>query len=44
MNNIVPSLFISAEIINEEDKNVMRITVPKSRTVVATLPGKMLSY
>lgn len=42
MNNIVPSLFISAEIINEEDKNVMRITVPKSRTIVATLPGKML--
>lgn len=42
MNSIVPSLFIRAEILNEENKNVMKIIIPKSRSVVATLSGKML--
>lgn len=37
MNNIVPPLFVRAEIINEEEKNVMKISVPKSRAIVATL-------
>lgn len=42
MNSIVPSLFIHAEIIWEEGKPVMKITVPKSRSVVATMQGKIL--
>lgn len=42
MNNIVPSIYISAEIINEESINIMKISIPKSRTVVATLSGKIL--
>ena len=42
MNNIVPTIFIEAEILYEEDKNIMKITIPKSKTVVATLQGKML--
>lgn len=42
MNNIVPPLFVKAEIISEEEKNVMKISVPKSRAIVATLQGKML--
>lgn len=42
MNNIVPTIFIEAEILHEEDKNIMKITIPKSKTVVATLQGKML--
>lgn len=41
MNSIVPSLFISAEILNEENKKVMKIVIPKSRSVVATLSGKI---
>lgn len=42
MNNIVPSLFISAEILNEEGHNIMKISIPKSRAIVATLSGKIL--
>lgn len=42
MNNIVPPLFVGAEIINEEEKNAMKISIPKSRAIVATLQGKML--
>lgn len=42
MNSIVPTLFISAEILNEDNKKVMKITIPKSRSVVATLSGKMI--
>ena len=42
MNNIVPTIFIEAEILHEEDKNIMKIKIPKSKTVVATLQGKML--
>lgn len=41
MNSIVPPLFIKAEIINEENKNIMEISIPKSTSVVATLQGKM---
>lgn len=42
MNNIVPTLFVRAEMINEEKINVMKISIPKSRTVVATVQGKIL--
>lgn len=42
MNHIVPTLFISAEILNEENKKVMKISIPKSKSVVSTLSGKMV--
>ncbi|MCD7893490.1 MAG: putative DNA binding domain-containing protein [Erysipelotrichaceae bacterium] len=42
MNRIIPSLFVSAEIIEEESFKVMRISIPKSRSIVATSSGKVL--
>lgn len=42
MNSIVPTLFISAEILNKDNKKVMKITIPKSRSGVATQSGKMI--
>lgn len=42
MNSVVPTLFIKAEMVNEEGKNIMKISIPKSRAVVAALQGKIL--
>lgn len=42
MNKIVPSLFVNAEIISDKSFNVMRIIIPKSKSIVATSSGKVL--
>lgn len=41
-NSTVPSVSVRAEIITEDNKDVLRIEVPKSRTVTATAGGKTL--
>lgn len=41
-NNTVPSVSVRAEIITEEEKDVLKIEVPISRTVISTSSGKML--
>ncbi len=41
-NNTVPSVSVRAEIIAEEEKDILRIEIPISRTVVSTRSGKML--
>ena len=41
-NNTVPSISVRAEIIAEEEKDVLKIEIPISRTVVSTRSGKML--
>ncbi|SKC09984.1 ATP-dependent DNA helicase RecG [Lachnospiraceae bacterium] len=41
-NNTVPSLSVRADIITEEEKDVLKIEIPMSRTVVSTRSGKML--
>jgi len=41
-NMTVPSVAVRAEIIEEEKKEVLRIEVPMSRTIVATTGGKIL--
>ena len=41
-NKTVPSVSVRAEIITEEEKDVLKIEIPISRTVVSTSSGKML--
>lgn len=41
-NNTVPSVSVRAEIITEEEKDILKIEIPISRTVVSTRSGKML--
>lgn len=41
-NSTVPSISVRAEIIVEEEKDVLKIEIPVSRTVVSTSAGKML--
>ena len=41
-NNTVPSVSVRAEIITEEEKDILKIEIPMSRTVVSTRSGKML--
>ena len=41
-NNTVPSVSVRAEIITEEEKDILKIEIPTSRTVVSTRSGKML--
>ena len=41
-NNTVPSVSVRAEIITEEGKDILKIEIPISRTVVSTRSGKML--
>lgn len=41
-NSTVPSVSVRAEIITEEEKEVLKIEIPVSRTVVSTSSGKML--
>ena len=41
-NSTVPSVSVRAEIIIEEEKDVLKIEIPISRTVVSTTSGKML--
>lgn len=41
-NNTVPSVSVRAEIICEEDKEILKIEVPMSRTIVAASSGKVL--
>lgn len=41
-NKTIPSVATRAEIINEENKDVLKIEIPMSRTIVATADGKIL--
>ncbi len=41
-NSTVPSVSVRAEILTEEGKDVLKIEIPVSRTVVSTSSGKML--
>ena len=41
-NNTVPSISVRADIITVEEKEVLKIDIPISRTVVSTRSGKML--
>lgn len=41
-NRTMPSLRIDAESIIEHDKKIIKITVPKSRSIIATSDGKVL--
>jgi ATP-dependent DNA helicase RecG len=41
-NSTIPSVSTRAEIINEENKDVLKINIPMSRTVISTASGKML--
>ncbi|MBE5860415.1 MAG: winged helix-turn-helix transcriptional regulator [Butyrivibrio sp.] len=41
-NNTVPSVSVRAEVITEENQDVLKIEIPISRTVVSTSSGKML--
>ena len=41
-NNTVPSVSVRAEIITEEEKDILKLEIPISRTVVSTRSGKML--
>ena len=41
-NSTVPSISVRVEIITEEEKEILKIEIPISRTVVSTTSGKML--
>ena len=41
-NNTVPSVSVRAEMIIEDNKDILKIEIPISRTVVSTRSGKML--
>lgn len=41
-NSTVPSVSVRVEVITEEEKDVLKIEIPVSRTVVSTSSGKML--
>lgn len=41
-NSTVPPIAVRAEVINEENDDVLRIEVPRSRSIVATSSGKIL--
>lgn len=41
-NSTVPPIAVRAEVVNEEDIDVLMIEVPKSRAIVATSSGKIL--
>lgn len=41
-NNTVPSVSVRVEIVTEEGKDVLKIEIPMSRTVISTRSGKML--
>ncbi|WP_027396414.1 RNA-binding domain-containing protein [Anaerovibrio lipolyticus] len=41
-NNTVPSVSVRAEVVTEDEKDVLKIEIPVSRTVVSTRSGKML--
>ena len=41
-NSTVPSISVRAEVITEEEKEILKIEIPISRTVVSTTSGKML--
>lgn len=41
-NNTVPPVSVRAEITTEEEKDILKIEIPISRTVVSTRSGKML--
>ncbi|MDO5304085.1 MAG: putative DNA binding domain-containing protein [bacterium] len=41
-NNAVPPIAVRAEILNEEEKDVLKIEVPRSRGIIATSTGKIL--
>lgn len=41
-NSTVPPIAVRAEIITEEDKDVLKIEVPRSRGVISTASGKIL--
>ncbi|MBR5719192.1 MAG: ATP-binding protein, partial [Clostridia bacterium] len=41
-NNIVPPITVRAEIIMEDNQEVLRIEVPRSRAVASTSSGKLL--
>ena len=40
-NSTVPPIAVRAEIITEEDKDVLKIEVPRSRGVISTASGKI---
>lgn len=41
-NSTVPPVAVRAEVINEENKEVLKIEIPRSRGVISTASGKML--
>ena len=41
-NKTIPSVPVRAEIITEKNKNILKISIPKSRTVIASTEGKIL--
>lgn len=41
-NSTVPPIAVRAEILNEEDKDVLKIEIPRSRGIAATSTGKIL--
>lgn len=41
-NNAVPPISVRAELLNEEEKDVLKIEVPRSRGIIATSTGKIL--
>ena len=41
-NKTVPSIAVRAEIISEENRDVLKIEIPMSRTIVASADGKIL--
>ena len=41
-NSTVPPVAVRAEVITEEDKEVLKIEIPRSRGVISTASGKML--
>ncbi|MCD7708596.1 MAG: putative DNA binding domain-containing protein [Clostridiales bacterium] len=41
-NKTIPSVSVRAEVVSEEGKEVLRIEIPKSRSIVATTDGKIL--
>lgn len=41
-NKTVPSVSVRAEIITEEDKDVLKIEIPMSKTIIASSEGKIL--
>lgn len=41
-NSTVPPISVRAEIITEEDRDILKIEIPRSRGVVSTTSGKIL--